>query len=198
MIVEERADGSLHVSGYVNVTGKLSRPVITSKGEKVIEVIEERAFQDAISRASNVQMTKDHDASVVLAETRASNLDLKEDKIGLHANAVITDAQTIDEGKRGLFKGWSFGMRNIVDRIEERADKLPIRHVEKFDLDHITLVVKKTPAYAATSVELRANDEMEELECRTIDDEITVVTIPKPSFDNSQFKERAKKLGVTF
>lgn len=197
MIVEERADGSLHVSGYVNVTGKLSRPIITSKGEKVIEVIEERAFQDALSRASNVQMTKDHDASIVLAETRANNLILKEDKIGLHADSVITDAETVEEGKRGMFKGWSFGMRNIVDRIEQRTDQLPLRHVEKFDIDHITLVVKKRPAYAATSVELRANDELDELECRTIEDDITVVQVKKPDFDNSSFKERAEKLGVT-
>lgn len=31
MRIEERADG-LHISGYVNVTGKLSRPVITPRG----------------------------------------------------------------------------------------------------------------------------------------------------------------------
>ncbi len=42
MRIEERADG-LHINGYVNVTGKRSRPVITPRG-KVIETIEERAF----------------------------------------------------------------------------------------------------------------------------------------------------------
>ena len=40
MRIEVRADG-LHISGYVNVTGKLSRPVITPRG-KVLETIEER------------------------------------------------------------------------------------------------------------------------------------------------------------
>ena len=49
MRIEVRADG-LHISGYVNVTGKLSRPVITPRG-KVLETIEERAFSEAITRS---------------------------------------------------------------------------------------------------------------------------------------------------
>ena len=51
MNVEIRADG-LHISGYVNVTEKMSRPVITGKGKKVIEVIEPRAFENAINKIS--------------------------------------------------------------------------------------------------------------------------------------------------
>ena len=41
MKIEERADG-LHIKGYVNVTGKISRPLITPHG-KCVETIEERA-----------------------------------------------------------------------------------------------------------------------------------------------------------
>ena len=83
MKVELRADGTLHISGYVNVTGKMSRPVITAKGQRVIEVIEERTFQNALSKATNVKMTKDHNPNCVLAETRANTLTLHEDSIGL-------------------------------------------------------------------------------------------------------------------
>ena len=50
MKIEIRADGA-HISGYVNVTGKRSRPVITPHG-KVIEEIEPRAFEQAIGRAA--------------------------------------------------------------------------------------------------------------------------------------------------
>lgn len=193
MKVELRADGKLHISGYVNVTGKMSRPVITGKGRKVIEVIEERAFQNALSRASNVQMTKDHNPNCVLAETRTNTLKLYEDNIGLRAETVIDDETTIEEAKAGKLKGWSFGMRNIEDKIEERADQLPLRKVKGFDLDHVTLVVHKTPVYAATSIELRADDVQEELETRAFDDEVKFVD-SKPKYDNSEFKERLEKL----
>lgn len=196
MKVELRADGKLHISGYVNVTGKMSRPVITGKGRKVIEVIEERAFQNALSRASNVQMTKDHNKKCVLAETRADTLKLYEDNIGLRAEAVIDDETTIAEAKAGKLKGWSFGMRNIEDEIEERAEQLPLRKVKGFDLDHVTLVVHKTPVYAATSIELRADDVQEELETRAFDDEVKYVD-SKPKYDNSEFKKRLEKLKLT-
>lgn len=196
MKVELRADGKLHISGYVNVTGKMSRPVITGKGRRVIEVIEERAFQNALSRASNVQMTKDHNSNYVLAETRADTLKLHEDNIGLRAEAVIDDEKTIEEAKAGKLKGWSFGMRNIDDAIEERAEQLPLRKVKGFDLDHVTLVVHKTPVYAATSIELRADDVQEELETRAFDDDVKFID-NKPKFDNTEFKERLEKLKLT-
>lgn len=198
MKVELRADGTLHISGYVNVTGKMSRPVITAKGQKVIEVIEERTFQNALAKASNVKMTKDHNPNCVLAETRANTLTLREDSIGLHAEADITDKATIREAKEGKIKGWSFGMRNITDKIEERAEQLPIRHVKGFDLDHITLVVNKTPVYAATSIELRADDDLEELETRAFDDDLQVINNQKDkAYDNSEFEKRLEKLKLT-
>lgn len=193
MKAELRADGTLCISGYVNVTGKMSRPVITGKGQRVIEVIEERTFQNALAKASNVKMTKDHNPNYVLAETRANTLKLQEDSIGLRAEAVITDETTIQEARAGKLKGWSFGMRNIVDEIEERAQQLPLRRVKGFNLDHITLVVNKTPVYAATSVELRADDELDELETRAFDDEVKLVD-KHPKYDNSEFKKRLEKL----
>lgn len=196
MKVELRADGVLHLSGYVNVTGKMSRPVITGKGQKVVEVIEERAFTRALAKAKNITMTKDHDANTVLSETRAGTLQLKEDAIGLHVDADIRDKQTIAEARAGKLKGWSFGMCNIVDSIEERADKLPLRTVKDFDLDHITLVVHKTPVYAATSIEMRADDQADELECRAgADDTIELVGMgSENSRHNSTYQERYEKL----
>jgi len=165
MKVEIRADG-LHISGYVNVTEKMSKPVITGKGQKVIELVEPRAFEKALGRSENVEMTKDHNSDYVLAETRAGNLTLYEDAIGLHADAHITDEETITEARAGKLKGWSFGMKNIVDVIEERANNLPLRRVSALDLDHITLVVKKSPMYAATSIEMRADNEIDSTEYR--------------------------------
>ena len=195
MQVEIRADG-LHISGYVNATEKMSRPVITGKGQKGIEVIEPRAFEKAIEKAENITMTKDHDSDYVLAETRAGNLTLYEDAIGLHADALVTDEATITEARAGKLKGWSFGFRNPTETIEERADALPLRRVSAFDLDHITLVVNKQPVYAATSIEMRANDEVVELETRTIEEKpiITEIEPKKAEFDNSQYQNRITAL----
>ena len=53
MKVELRANGTMHISGYVNVTGKMSRPVITGKGQRVIEVIEERVTKIRLNKISN-------------------------------------------------------------------------------------------------------------------------------------------------
>ena len=83
MNIEIRADGA-HITGYVNVTEKKSRPVITPHG-KVIEEIEPRAFEQAISRAANITVTVDHDDSRVYASTEEGTLMLYEDTIGLHA-----------------------------------------------------------------------------------------------------------------
>lgn len=166
MKVEVRADG-VHISGYVNATGKKSRPVRKPDGTRCVEVIEERVFAEAIQRAGNITVTVDHDDTHVYAETSNGTLKLKEDAIGLHADVLISDPQIITLAKSGKIKGWSFGMRNVQDSMEARADDLPIRHVMKMDMDHITLVVKKIPCYAATSVEIRASDGTEaELELR--------------------------------
>jgi HK97 family phage prohead protease len=194
MEMELRADG-LHISGYVNVTEKISRPIITGKGQKVVELIEPRAFERALEKADNVQMTRDHNPDYVLAETRAKTLELHEDAIGLHYKTVITDGQTIADAQAGKLKGLSFGMKNIVDKIEQRADDLPLRKVSAFDLDHITLVVNKMPAYAATSIEMRADDEVCETEIRSTE-ESPKITEEKTAFSNHQYKNRIAALRI--
>lgn len=141
MNIEVRADGA-RITGYVNVTEKKSRPVITPRG-KVIEEIEPRAFAEAISRAGNITVTVDHDKSHIYASTDDGTVTLKEDAIGLHADVLIKDKDLIELAKKGKIRGWSFGMYNVKDSMEERAGDLPIRHIKALDLDHLTLVVKK-------------------------------------------------------
>lgn len=191
MKIEVRADG-LHISGYVNVTGKLSRPVITPRG-KVIETIEERAFAEAISRSGNITVELDHDSGHVYAETSNGTLVLREDAIGLHADVLITDALVIEMARKGKLRGWSFGMYNVQDEMESRgADELPIRHVKGFILDHVSLIKDKVPCYAATSVECRADDTID-MEQRAIDIEPELVIENKPDF--SEYEDRIKALG---
>lgn len=158
MRAELRADGCLHISGYVNVPGRESRPVMTPHG-RVIEIIEQRAFTKAIQRADNIRMLLDHDSGRVLAETRANTLMVKEDAVGLFAQSVVTDPEVIADAKAGKLRGWSFNIKNPVDTVEQRADGLPIRRITDLDMDEITLVVNKIPVYSSTSIEVRAGEE---------------------------------------
>jgi len=134
----------------------------------------------------------------VLAETRAGTLKLHEDAVGLYADAIVSDENTIAEARAGKIKGWSFGMTNVVDAIEERSDGYPLRKVTAMDIDHVTLVVSKTPCYAATSIEIRADNEVD-IETRTIADtpQITEIEPEKPDapfFDNSAFRRRVESI----
>ena len=196
MKIEIRADGA-HISGYVNVVERKSRPVITPRG-KVIEEIEPRALEQAINRAGNITVTVDHDSGHVYASTDEGTLKLYEDNIGLHADVLITDETLIDLAKRGKIKGWSFGMYNVRDEIEPRADELPLRKIKALDLDHVTLVVNKNPVYSAMSIEIRADTEVD-IETRTIADtpQITEIEPEKPDapfFDNSAFRRRVESI----
>lgn len=197
MNVEIRADG-IHFDGYVNVTGKMSKPVITPNRQRVVETIEERAFQTALGRTSNVELWLDHNPNRVIAQTKDGTMELREDQIGLRASGVITDQEVVQNAKR--LKGWSFGMKKVKDQIEERADQLPIRHVKSFDLGHIALLLHKNPAYSATTIELRADEEnFEEMELRESGEmEVkNMVETPKETkVDLSQYQKRINRLKV--
>ena len=190
MQIEIRTDGA-HISGYVNVTEKKSRPVITPRG-KVIEEIEPRAFDQALSRAGDITVTVDHDSSRIYASTKSGTLNLYEDDIGLHADVLITDHNLIDLAKQGKIKGWSFGMYNVQDEVEPRANDLPLRKIKSLDLDHLTLVVNKTPVYSATSVEIRANTEVD-METRSRSDDPRVED-KTPSYDNAAYHRRLEAI----
>lgn len=193
MKIEVRADG-VHIEGYVNVPGKKSRPVITPHG-KVVEIIEERAFERALERAGTISVTVDHNKTHIYASTDDGTLKLYEDPIGLHADVIITDESLIEIARKGQIKGWSFGMYNVVDEIEQRADELPIRKIKSLDLDHLTLVVNKQPVYSATSIELRAGED-KEIEERAFEQNITIIADEKKkeTIDYTKYENRIQTL----
>ncbi len=191
MKIEVRADGTVIIEGYINVAERESRPVITPHG-LVNERIESGVFQRAIDAAQNINMTIDHTTKVV-ASTKKQTLKLYEDAIGLRAYSEITDTETIKAAQDGRVKGWSFGMRNVQDNMEKRVDKLPLRHITGMTLDHVTLVINKTPAYAATSAELRAGGDETMLEERCMDTEISVIQTKK-EIDYTEYENRLKQI----
>lgn len=191
MKIEIRADNEMMITGYVNVTGKKSRPIITPHG-KCVEVIEERAFEAALEKSGNITVSVDHDGGHAYASTRNGTLKLREDAIGLHAEVLITDPTVIEMAKKGKIRGWSFGMYNVEDELEQRADDLPIRHVKSFLLDHVTLVKDKIPCYAATSVECRAENDVD-IEMRAFDMPVDL-NVYKSKVDYSEYENRINKI----
>lgn len=189
MEVEIRADNTIRIFGYANVPGRLSRPVITPRG-RVVEMIEQRAFAKAIERAQKIDLMLDHEK--VIASTENGTFKVSEDEVGLRAEAIISDAETVQGAKNGQLKGWSFNMRNVVDSMEERADQLPIRHVSSFDMSEVTLAMRKIPVYSSTSLEIRGNDE-EPTEYRC-SDQVVNVTAETKKIDYSEYEKVINEL----
>lgn len=187
MLIEERADG-LHISGYVNVTGKLSRPIVTPRG-KVLETIEERAFDQAIRKSGNITVQLDHDSGHAYAQTSDGTLNLYEDAIGLHADVVITDSSVVEMAKKGKIKGWSFGMFNVQDELEQRAEdfRCGTSRASCWIMFHLS---RTRPCYAATSVECRGEDDVD-LEMRALD---IAPQLNICKHDYSDYEERIKNL----
>ena len=191
--IELRADGSLMIDGYVNAVARDSRPVSTPRGV-VVEQIEPGVFADAVHRASNVALRLDH-VEKDYAGTKDGSLELKEDNIGLRAHTEIRDEKIIELAKAGRLKGWSFGAYMLEDEMEERAEKIPRRHIKKMDLFEVSLISDRmNPVYTGTSIEQRA-DKQFIAETRAMTDDVEFKEEKSaPEHDYSTFEERINKL----
>lgn len=175
MRIKIRSD-SIEIDGYVNSIERNSKPLWSRIG-KFIERICAGAFKKALKRADDVAILLNHDWNRQLGSTKQGNLELEEDAIGLHARAVITDPEVIEDARRGDLVGWSFG---FTDREVENAmeDGLPLRKVRDLNLKEVSLLNRKmTPAYNGTLVTTRAVDGQEDIQFRSeplIADEVEV------------------------
>ena len=157
LTAEQRADG-WHITGYVTVPGRESRPVQTPQGI-VREIINQGVFGDAIAKSDNIRLLVDHNSDRVYATTADGSLDLYEDAVGVYADAYITDEDLIEAIKNGRVKGWSFDMSNVQDEVTPATDTepLPIRHVIGFDITEISIIIDMIPYYSSSSIEVRAD-----------------------------------------
>lgn len=157
--IEIRSDSVL-LDGYVNAVGRDSKPIITPRG-KCVEQIEPRAFQRALERAENVDLLLNHDKTRKLGSTIEKSIELFEDNIGLRAIAVVRDPEVMEKARQKKLKGWSFGQYVNKDRMEERAEQIPRRHVEDLDLFEVSIIDDRmSPIYTGTSIEHRAEQEV--------------------------------------
>ena len=160
MDFEIRADGVLHIEGYVNAVERDSRIVMCPECGKCVEQIAAGAFGNALRAAKNVDMLLNHDKGRKIGSTSEGTLTLTEDSIGLRASADITDEEVVEKARNGLLRGWSFGFKATDTEIERRSQGVPRRHVKALNISEVSLVDDRyRPCYAGTSIELRADEE---------------------------------------
>ena len=154
----EIRDGLLHIGGYVNAVGRDSKPIFSKKRGRCVEQVTPGAFSSSLADGHEVFMKLNHEK--VIATTADGSLELREDNIGLKAQATVSDEEVITMAEKGLLKAWSFGFEAIDDDMEERSGQLPRRHLNRIKLNEVS-VLSKSPAYEGTLVELRDGDACE-------------------------------------
>ena len=161
MQVRVRND-SVEIEGYVNAVERKSR-TLQSRIGKFVERICKGAFKRAIERNDNIRLLLNHDRNRDLGGTKDGNLELKEDNIGLHARATITDKEVIEKARAGDLVGWSFGFSDRPDGVDEHDENgVRLRDVKDLDLFEVSILDRsKIPAYEGTLVSVRSDDESE-------------------------------------
>lgn len=161
MKIEIRSD-SVKLSGYVNAVERPSavlpqRVCRTAPGD-FVEVIRSGTFGASLSARPEVQLRFNHERIV---GGTGSGLELREDSIGLHAEATISDVEIVSAARSGKLTGWSFGFTSPTDQWSEPDDKgIYTRSITGLDLIEVSILTKR-PAYPATSVEVRDGEATE-------------------------------------
>lgn len=202
MIIKLRQD-SVTIEGYVNAVERNSKP-LNERGVTFIERIASGAFKRAIARAKDIRILLNHNWAKDLGGTADGTLELEEDNIGLKARATITDADVIEDARRGDLVGWSFGFRDEdVTQLRDEESGLPLRKVNDLDLFEVSLLNrKKSPAYVGTLVNVR--DDGEEVVVNLSEDNIVeeIETIneaeaEKPEENDETTRDEGEKPGAS-
>jgi len=192
-------DDSIEIDGYVNAVERLSNRIRERNGETFRERIKKGAFKRSMALRPNVDLLLNHSAERRLGGTVDGTLELREDSIGLHAHAIVRDAEVIEKGRDGKLVGWSFGFYDgdRIDRYEERGEK--IRDVYDLDFFEVSLLDNtRKPAYDGTLVNVReegqANygDVLEDVRIR--DERTPEPAEPEKELDYSEFDNLIKNL----
>ena len=163
---------------YVNAVERDSKILPKSMSplatRSFVERVKAKTFQRAIEKNDNIEIRLNHNK--LLGSTK-DVLELREDNIGLYAKAVITDDEAIEKAKNKELRGWSFGFTPIKDIWEDVDENLQRRTLEDINLSEVSILTK-SPAYIATSIEMRGENcvvketrgkEDEEIETNIID-----------------------------
>lgn len=173
MKVNIRAD-NVEIEGYVNAIERDSKPLWSRMGQ-FVERVCKGAFKKAIERNRDIHILLNHDWARDLGSTAKGNLELKEDNIGLHARATITDKEIVEKARRGELVGWSFGFYDRPNGVIKRMiDGILHRNIEDLDLEEVSILDNtKTPAYEGNLIMARDGGEKMQFRSAPFIDEAT-------------------------
>lgn len=176
MKVEIRGN-AIHIEGYVNAVERdsllLSEKMSPKAKGKFVERVASGVFAKSIERSPIVELRFNHGRTV--GGTMDGTLELREDNIGLKAKATITDTEVITSARANKLKGWSFGFETNADCWEDMPDGTQRRTLEDIELKEVS-ILSITPAYTATSVEMRGDDVIQR-EQRSAEDEAEIKNV---------------------
>ena len=119
-----------------------------------VERIVSGTFAKSLKDHPKVELRFNH--SKVL-DTTDGTLKLREDSIGLHAEADITDREVIAEARAGHLTGWSFGFSGAQAHLEPCDEGVQRRMITGLTLHEVS-ILNRNPAYIATSIETRGEE----------------------------------------
>lgn len=180
MKIEIRSD-SVKLSGYVNAVERrsavLPQRICRTAPGNFVEVIRSGTFGASLSARPEVQLKFNHERTI---GGTGDGLELREDNIGLHAEATITDPDVVSAARAHKLTGWSFGFTSPKeDWSDPDSEGVYTRSISGLDLVEVSILTKR-PAYPATSVEVRDGNATE-YEYRHAEEENEVSDLtPKP------------------
>lgn len=168
MKIEIRSANEAVIEGYVNAVERdsrlLPRCMCPAAENRFVEQVKAGTFRKALDSGKGVELRFNHDR--VIGGTN-SNLELREDNIGLYAKAVISDTEVISKAKAGGLRGWSFGFNCLNDSWENIGEDRQRRYLNEIRLIEVS-VLDKTPAYIGTSIEMRGSVDLSEDNEKTV------------------------------
>ena len=195
MKIEIRSNDCAVISGYVNAVERRSKVLMRPGAPPFRETVKPGTFRKALDRGNPVELKLNHQRT--LCDT-GSGLELREDNVGLYASAVVTDRETVDAARSGKLTGWSFGFMCLHDNWSSGDGGVELRELDDIRLDEVSILTNiKSPAYIATSIEVR-DDEL--LERRAAEDTAEIVdNIPeKPDFSVEKARLEIISLGGNY
>lgn len=167
----ELRENSVHLEGYINAVGRQSKELYDALNGHFVEIVEPGAFNNSLLLNPDIPLLLNHINEREIARNN-KNLTLKEDNIGLHFSADITDAEVVLLAKTGDLVGCSFGFRDKQVDIKKREGKISTRLLREIDLMEVSILsTGHCPAYYGTLVEAR-EENVQPTEIRYIDSDI--------------------------
>ena len=116
------------------------------------------AFAKAIAAGGPIELRFNH--RTILGSTEDKSVELREDNIGLRAVAPsVTDPAVVAAAEKQELRGWSFGFVKKQDSWSTDDNGMRHRTLHDIELREVS-ILDKTPAYIATSIETRGEDEI--------------------------------------